>query len=136
MRRALRIYIMKGELLARRVQMAEERIPRYIVWSTDHVDLSDEWQRKWYIRQVLMHGRAEDVARLDWDEIERLLSELDLPPDLHRLWETYFHARKASGTARDTEPVSARVPGLHRGAIWMSPDFDEPLSEEFWAGTE
>ncbi|MDW8327156.1 MAG: hypothetical protein RMK99_11355 [Anaerolineales bacterium] len=31
-------------------------------------------------------------------------------------------------------PVSARVAGLHAGTIWTSPDFDEPLSEEFWTG--
>jgi len=29
-------------------------------------------------------------------------------------------------------PFSARVAGLHAGAIWTSPDFDEPLPEEFW----
>ncbi len=29
-----------------------------------------------------------------------------------------------------------RIPGLHQGAIWTSDDFDEPLSEEFWAGAE
>ena len=23
---------------------------------------------------------------------------------------------------------------LHRGAIWMSDDFDEPLPDEFWPG--
>jgi len=51
-----------------------------------------------------MYGRAEDVARLDWEEIERLLPELDLPETLHRLWESYFHARKATRLARDTDP--------------------------------
>lgn len=30
-------------------------------------------------------------------------------------------------------PVSARVAGLHTGAIWTSQDFDEPLPEEFWS---
>jgi antitoxin (DNA-binding transcriptional repressor) of toxin-antitoxin stability system len=29
-------------------------------------------------------------------------------------------------------PISSRVPGLHTGAIRASPDFDEPLPEEFW----
>lgn len=29
-----------------------------------------------------------------------------------------------------------RVPGLNRGAIWTSEDFDEPLSDEFWLGQE
>ena len=27
-----------------------------------------------------------------------------------------------------------RVAGLHAGAIRLSPDFDAPLPEEFWAG--
>lgn len=27
-----------------------------------------------------------------------------------------------------------RIPGLHSGAIWVSDDFDAPLSEEFWMG--
>ncbi|MFN3761829.1 MAG: type II toxin-antitoxin system Phd/YefM family antitoxin [Anaerolineae bacterium] len=29
-------------------------------------------------------------------------------------------------------PVPTRVAGLHPGAIWTSPDFDEPLPDEFW----
>jgi antitoxin (DNA-binding transcriptional repressor) of toxin-antitoxin stability system len=31
-------------------------------------------------------------------------------------------------------PPTARVAGLHRGAIWTSDDFDEPLPEAFWTG--
>lgn len=27
-----------------------------------------------------------------------------------------------------------RVPDLHRGQVWMSDDFDEPLPDEFWLG--
>jgi len=30
--------------------------------------------------------------------------------------------------------TTPRMPGLHSGAIWTSPDFDEPLPEEFWTG--
>jgi len=33
-------------------------------------------------------------------------------------------------------PAIPRVAGLHTGAIWISDDFNEPLSEEFWAGNE
>ncbi len=34
---------------------------RYIVWSADkEIDLSDPWQKKWYIKQVLIYGRAFD----------------------------------------------------------------------------
>jgi prevent-host-death family protein len=28
-----------------------------------------------------------------------------------------------------------RVPGLNRGEVWMSDDFDDPLPDSFWAGT-
>lgn len=31
-------------------------------------------------------------------------------------------------------PISDRVAGLHPGAIWTSPDFDEPLPDDFWMG--
>jgi antitoxin (DNA-binding transcriptional repressor) of toxin-antitoxin stability system len=31
-------------------------------------------------------------------------------------------------------PISSRVAGLHPGAIWTSPDFDEPLPDDFWTG--
>jgi prevent-host-death family protein len=27
-----------------------------------------------------------------------------------------------------------RVPGLHHGAIWISPDFNAPLPDNFWTG--
>lgn len=30
------------------------------------------------------------------------------------------------------QPASKRIPGLHRGAIWTSEDFDAPLDEAFW----
>lgn len=64
---------------------------RYIVWSTDkEIDLDDPFQRKWYMEQVLSHGRAEDVAELDWDEIKRLLPELNVPARVRKLWEAYF----------------------------------------------
>ncbi len=31
-------------------------------------------------------------------------------------------------------PGRKRVMGLHRGAAWMSEDFDEPLPDGFWLG--
>jgi antitoxin (DNA-binding transcriptional repressor) of toxin-antitoxin stability system len=33
-------------------------------------------------------------------------------------------------------PGRERVMGLHRGAAWMSDDFDEPLPDEFWLGVD
>ncbi len=73
------------------------RPPRHIAWSTDRVDLADDFQRKWYIRQVIEHGLAEDVARLDLDEVARLLPEFDLPDNLYTLWARFLESRHASG---------------------------------------
>lgn len=67
---------------------------RYIVWSKNEIDLNDPFQKKWYINQVLIHGRAEDVALLDWDEVKKLLPDLNLPPEIKSLWEDYFNATK------------------------------------------
>jgi lysyl-tRNA synthetase class II len=68
---------------------------RYIVWSADkEIDLSDPWQKKWYIKQVLTYGREEDIAELDWEEIKKLLPELDLPEHIKSLWEDYFASKK------------------------------------------
>ena len=41
----------------------------------------------------------------------------------------------------DPEAVPAvtgkkRIFGLHRGQIWLSEDFDDPLPDEFWLGEE
>jgi hypothetical protein len=66
------------------------RPKRYIVWSKERVDLSNPFQKKWYVQQVLAHGRAEDVAALDWNELESLLPGMQLPPRVRRLWEDYF----------------------------------------------
>lgn len=70
------------------------RPKRYIVWSREELDLSDPFQRNWYIKQVLTHGRAEDVAALDWDELKGLLPQLDLPEEIATLWKEYFRARE------------------------------------------
>ena len=31
------------------------------------------------------------------------------------------------------QTIAERVPGLHRGEIWMSDDFDAPLPDSFWS---
>lgn len=73
------------------------RPPRHIVWSTDTVDLSDPFQRRWYIRQVLLYGRAEDIRALDLDEVEALLDELGLPSHLYSLWKMFLEQRHVKG---------------------------------------
>lgn len=67
---------------------------RYIVWSKNKIDLNDPFQRKWYIKQVLIYGRSEDIAQLDWNEVEKLLSEIELPEYVRRLWEDYFASKR------------------------------------------
>ena len=67
---------------------------RCIVWSKNEIDLEDLWQRKWYIQQVLTHGRAEDVAQLDWEEVGMFFREMSLPKEVRGLWEDYFNAKR------------------------------------------
>jgi len=71
--------------------------PAYIVWSTDQIDLSDPFQRRWYIQQVLTHGRAEDVRTLNLDEIRSVLDEIILPEDVRSLWQHFLESRRAQG---------------------------------------
>jgi hypothetical protein len=77
--------------------MSQITPPPHIVWSTDSVDLSDPFQRKWYIRQVLTHGRAEDISALALDEVASLLDDLNLSPHLEDLWRRFLESRDASG---------------------------------------
>ena len=71
--------------------------PAYIVWSTDQVDLSDPFQRCWYIQQVLTQGRLEDIRTLNLDEVAAVLDEIILPEDVRSLWQRFFEARHAAG---------------------------------------
>jgi len=65
--------------------MAVFRPSNYIVWSTDRVDLSDPFQRRWYLQQVLTHGRTEDIRKLDLGEVAASLDSLNLPEDVRSL---------------------------------------------------
>lgn len=73
------------------------RPPAYIVWSTDQIDLSDPFHRRWYIQQVLTHGRAEDVRALSLDEIAAVFDEIILPEDVRSLWQRFLETRHAKG---------------------------------------
>ncbi len=70
--------------------------PPHIVWSTDRIDLSDPFQRRWYLRQVLIHGLAEDIRKLDLEEVRRELDDLDLPGDVYSLWKAFFKVHNAA----------------------------------------
>jgi hypothetical protein len=70
--------------------------PRHIVWSTDRLDLSDPFQRRWYLRQVLLHGRAQDLRTLDLKELDRELDNLDLPHEIYTLWKRLLESLDAN----------------------------------------
>lgn len=75
------------------------KIPRHIVWSfdgADQLDLNRPENRAWWIKQVLMHGRMEDIRTLDLDEVERVLPDLYLPRPIKKLWSDYFAKRRSS----------------------------------------
>jgi len=67
--------------------------PIHVAWSTEEIDLSDPFQRTWYIRQVLLHGLSEDVRALDLEEVAQILDELDLPLPIRSLWSDYLKGR-------------------------------------------
>jgi hypothetical protein len=71
--------------------------PRHIAWSTDRVDLADPFQRRWYLRQLLLHGRAEDLRGLDLDDLARELDALQLPIEIYSLWKRRLERRDAGG---------------------------------------
>jgi len=73
------------------------RPPAYIVWSTDQIDLSDPFQRRWYIQQVLTQGRAEDLHTLELEEIAAVLDEILLPEDVRSLWQRFLELYHVEG---------------------------------------
>jgi hypothetical protein len=75
--------------------------PRYIVWSTDTVNLRDPFQRRCLLRQTLMRGRAEDIGALTRADIKRELNQLDLPKEIESLWRRYL---EYSDARRITSP--------------------------------
>jgi hypothetical protein len=64
--------------------------PRHLGWSTDTLDLSDPFQKRWLLRQTLTHGRAEDIRALKLEDIRSELSQLDLPKEIESLWRRYL----------------------------------------------
>jgi hypothetical protein len=83
------------------------KIPRHIVWSFDNaenLDLSDPENKQWWIKQVLINGRMEDIRSLDLNEVERILPELYLPKPIKKLWSDYFAKRRTSNTFPEKNP--------------------------------
>ena len=73
------------------------QLPRHLVWSTDNLDLNAPVQRRWYIRQMLLHGRAEGIRTLDRREVAALLDDLNLPKPVYRWWKMSLERRGING---------------------------------------
>jgi hypothetical protein len=67
--------------------------PRHLVWSTDHLDLTDPFQRRWFLQQTLTHGKAEDIRRLNIEDVSNEIDQLKLPKDIERLWRDFLKSR-------------------------------------------
>ena len=67
--------------------------PRHLVWSTDEVDMTDPFQRRWLLKQILTHGTAMDIRQLDLDEVRQEIDYLNLPGDIDRLWRNFLRSR-------------------------------------------
>jgi hypothetical protein len=74
--------------------------PRHLVWSTDKLDLRDPFQKRWLLRQTLLHGTAQDIRTLDLGEIKKQLDDLDLPKDIESLWRRYLGSIDVEKTGR------------------------------------
>ncbi len=69
------------------------------------------------------------------ESIVRELEKIPEPMQLSVL--AFIHALNVSSTSENhPSELPPRILGLNRGAMKMSDDFDEPLSDEFWLGEE
>ena len=82
------------------------KVKRYIVWSAnpEKLNLSDSWTKKWWLKQILTHGRKEDIKELNLKEVEVYMKKLDLPSDFASLWRDYFTWRKSNRNESETYP--------------------------------
>ena len=48
------------------------------------------------------------------------------------------HSANCEDSKNNETPPQKRQsePGLRKGQIWVSPDFDDPLPDEFWLGSD
>ncbi|NEQ66921.1 MAG: DUF2281 domain-containing protein [Symploca sp. SIO2D2] len=67
--------------------------------------------------------------------LETIVRELASTPEplLEQVLDFIQSVKDNSNLAAHSSDVP-RIPGLHMGQVWMSEDFHEPLSDEFWLG--
>ena len=84
---------------------------KHIVWfaNIEELDINKEQNRKWWIKQVLLNGRLEDITDLDFNEVEKILPGLYLPKPIKKLWENYFEWKR-KGTIDGTPARDHQYP--------------------------
>lgn len=64
----------------------------------------------------------------------KILENLELPKGRRVLVTILDEKWLVSTTRQEQSPSGKRIFGQHRGEFRITPDFDEPLSDEFWMG--
>ncbi len=67
------------------------------------------------------------------DVVENVLSKFQelMPENQQRQIQSM---EKSRSVEMEQSPLQQRVFGLHQGMGWMSDDFNDPLTDEFWLG--
>jgi mRNA-degrading endonuclease RelE of RelBE toxin-antitoxin system len=70
------------------------------------------------------------------DITEAIVEELKkLPPEQQQQildFVEYIADKYAKSQFNQNQPPKKRIAELHKGKIWMSDDFNDPLPDEFW----
>lgn len=80
------------------------KVPKHIFWSCAgkaSIDLADPQQKNWWMSKVLTHGTMADIRALDLNEIGEVLSSLNLPRHVRRLWRDYFDWRDSQSVSQE-----------------------------------
>ena len=65
---------------------------------------------------------------IDFDELVKVIDQLSA--------EQKRVLQERLSSEMPQQSLKKRVAGLGEGTIWISDDFDEPLSDEFWLGED
>jgi hypothetical protein len=69
--------------------------------------------------------------------LETIVSELTSAPEpLLEKVLNFIQSTKENSTSVSDASNAPRVADLHKGQIWMSEDFNDPLPDEFWLGED
>jgi len=77
--------------------------------------------------------REEIMTHRTTDVVENVLSKFQelMPENQQRQIQS---REKSRSVEIEQSPLQQRVFGLHQGMGWMSDDFNDPLTDEFWLG--